>query len=216
MLATLLAVAPLVVLPDPEATGPGGQAASLATRALSAKIEVSADEIELLRAVPVHWTHEVPGCHPAVAPRPETPANGYRVLLRAQGRIYVVQVGAGRAVVCGEGLKPGGAPLREGAESAGEERPPIPLPKGRDERRLVEQAREDLAGRLSLPVAGIQLVEFQDVRWPDSSLGCPRPGMAYTQVVHEGFRIGLRADKRIFEYHSGGGPPFLCETPAPR
>ena len=54
------------------------------------------------------------------------------------------------------------------------------------------------------------------MEWPDASLGCPRPGKVYPQVVKEGFLIRLRLEKRVYRYHGGqGGAPFLCESPAP-
>jgi hypothetical protein len=43
-------------------------------------------------------------------------------------------------------------------------------------------------------------------------LGCPQPGLAYTQVQQEGLLIRLRVGKRLYNYHSGGGSaPFFCE-----
>ena len=90
--------------------------------------------------------------------------------------------------------------------------PTIPTPSSPALQRLVMQAREDLAQRLSIEVDQIELVEISAVVWPDGGLGCPQPGMAYTQVQQEGMRIRLRAGKRIYSYHSGGGHSlFLCE-----
>ncbi len=90
--------------------------------------------------------------------------------------------------------------------------PTIPSPSDPALQGLVMQAKENLAGRLSVGVDQIDLIEAEAVVWPDSSLGCPRPGMMYTQVQHDGSFIRLRVGKRIYDYHSGGNrPPFLCE-----
>jgi hypothetical protein len=90
--------------------------------------------------------------------------------------------------------------------------PTIPSPSDPALQGLVIQAKEDLAGRLSVGVVQIDLIEAEAVVWPDSSLGCPRPGMMYTQVQHDGSLIRLRVGKRIYNYHSGGNrSPFLCE-----
>ena len=79
-------------------------------------------------------------------------------------------------------------------------------------RAAVESAKADLAGRQSVPIDSIGVVEVRSVVWPDGALGCPKPGMAYPQVQVEGLLIRLSIGDRIFEYHSGGGkPPFLCE-----
>ncbi len=77
---------------------------------------------------------------------------------------------------------------------------------------LVRVAVDDLARRLGLGAAEIQVVEARAVVWPDRSFGCPRPGMLYPQVLQDGVLIRLQAQGREFAYHSGGGrPPFLCE-----
>lgn len=81
---------------------------------------------------------------------------------------------------------------------------------------LVEQARSDLARRLSVPAERIEVVEVRSVVWPDGSLGCPQPGMRYIQVLTDGALILLRYEGRTYEYHSGGSrPPFLCEQASP-
>jgi hypothetical protein len=80
-------------------------------------------------------------------------------------------------------------------------------------RALVDTAVSDLARRLGIEPATIAVLEARPVVWPDGSLGCPRPGMAYTQVQQDGARIRLRAQGREFNYHSGGSRPvFLCES----
>jgi hypothetical protein len=82
--------------------------------------------------------------------------------------------------------------------------------------RLVEQALADLAERLGLGAEQIEVLEAKAVVWPDGGLGCPQPGVAYTQVQVEGVLIRLRVGKRVYPYHGGGGrAPFLCEQPMP-
>ena len=79
---------------------------------------------------------------------------------------------------------------------------------------LIDVAIIDLAQRLGIEPAAISVAEAMAVVWPDRSLGCPRPGMQYPQVPHDGFLIRLEAQGRMFAYHGGGSrPPFLCESP---
>jgi len=91
---------------------------------------------------------------------------------------------------------------------------PVPAPFDPALQQLVIQAEQDLAWRLAISVEQIQLVEVQSVTWPDKGLGCPQPGMVYTQIQVDGLLIRLRAGNRLYEYHSGGNrAPFLCEQP---
>jgi len=78
---------------------------------------------------------------------------------------------------------------------------------------LVDQVKEDLAQRLSIPTTQISLVEAREVVWPDASLGCPQPGMKYKQVPEDGALIIVQVGETIYEYHNGGSRGlFLCET----
>lgn len=78
---------------------------------------------------------------------------------------------------------------------------------------IVDSARQDLSGRLGVAENSIATVLAEFVTWPDSSLGCPRPGMSYLQVLTDGARIRLQAGGAVYEYHSGPtGVPFLCES----
>ncbi len=87
-----------------------------------------------------------------------------------------------------------------------------PTPSDPTMQGLVEQAKADLARRLSVPADQIELIEAIRVDWPDSSLGCPEPGGEYLHVWIVGELIRLRVDGRVYEYHSGQNrPPFLCQ-----
>jgi hypothetical protein len=80
---------------------------------------------------------------------------------------------------------------------------------------LAEQAVLDLAGRLGIAPEAIDVVVAEAVTWRNGSLGCPEPGMAYTQALVNGFRVVLGVDGVDYAYHSGRGrPPFYCATPA--
>jgi len=85
------------------------------------------------------------------------------------------------------------------------------LPSGMEP--LVDQAKKDLAQRLSILVNQIELIRAESVTWPDASLGCPLPGMAYKQVPEDGALIILQAEGINYEYHTGGNRGlFLCES----
>jgi hypothetical protein len=65
--------------------------------------------------------------------------------------------------------------------------------------RLVKQ---DLAIRLSVPIHEIDLVNFTDVEWADTSLGCPQPDTMYAGVMTPGHHIVLQAEGTQYKYHT--------------
>ena len=90
---------------------------------------------------------------------------------------------------------------------------PVPLPLDPETGQIVAQAKLDLAKRLTVTVSQIDLVRVESITWSDGSLGCPQPGMMYTQALVDGFLIILRMSGQTYEYHSGGNrSPFLCQS----
>jgi hypothetical protein len=80
---------------------------------------------------------------------------------------------------------------------------------------FIDRAVADLAKRLGIGVDEIETISGVLVVWPDSSLGCPQPGMVYTPATEDGSVIELGAQGRVFRYHTGGTTyePFLCDQP---
>lgn len=77
-----------------------------------------------------------------------------------------------------------------------------------------ETSVADLASRLGVDSEVIEVVSVEEVTWRNGSLGCPQPGMFYTQALVDGLRIVLAVAGRGYHYHQGGqGEPFLCERP---
>ncbi len=66
----------------------------------------------------------------------------------------------------------------------------------------VRAAITDLAARLKISPDSVQVVSVQATDWPDTSLGCPQPGMFYAQVITLGYRIVLSAEGNQVEYHA--------------
>ena len=78
-----------------------------------------------------------------------------------------------------------------------------------------EVAKADLVKRLGVDPGQVTVVSSEEVTWQDGSLGCPEPGMHYTQALVNGTRTVLEAGGKQYHYHSGGArPPFLCENPS--
>ena len=78
---------------------------------------------------------------------------------------------------------------------------------------IVAPAREDLARRLRVDPEELEVVSVEEVTWPDGSLGCPEPGMTYTEALVEGSKVVLGHDERVYVYHAGDDDqPFLCPS----
>lgn len=67
---------------------------------------------------------------------------------------------------------------------------------------LIDKAMMDLAQQLSVSTNQISFIQAISATWSDSSLGCPQPGMTYSQAVTPGYLIQLQADDRIYEFHT--------------
>lgn len=75
-------------------------------------------------------------------------------------------------------------------------------------------ARDDLATALGVAPSAVKVTSVEAVTWNDGSIGCPEPGMAYTQALVDGYRITLVSEGTEYHYHQGGGEVFACEDPA--
>jgi len=79
-----------------------------------------------------------------------------------------------------------------------------------------QPAVTDLAERLGVEESAITVVSVDVVTWPDGSIGCPEPGVMYTQALVNGSLVVLEADGKQYEYHSGpAGNLLYCENPTP-
>jgi hypothetical protein len=72
---------------------------------------------------------------------------------------------------------------------------------------------EDAAERTGLPVEGLVVIRSEFVEWSDGSLGCPEPGMMYTQAIVPGYRVEVGAGDGVLDYRLDDGGRFrLCEA----
>jgi hypothetical protein len=87
---------------------------------------------------------------------------------------------------------------------------PTPLPEAQP---AVDQAVQDAAGRLSVSAGDLRVDQVEARQWPDASLGCPQPGLLYSQIVTPGFLIVISSTSgRQLEYHADSrGRVVLCK-----
>ena len=92
--------------------------------------------------------------------------------------------------------------------------------KSRDEQ--VTLATLSLAETLQVTEAQISLISLQSVTWRSGALGCPKPGMMYTQALVPGVLVLFKVGESVYRYHASvGGTPAYCpadraETPSER
>lgn len=109
--------------------------------------------------------------------------------------------------VAGAGYPPPAPELPSGYPGAGAVITPSP-----EQERLIEAAARDLSAATDVPMDEIRLVSAVSVTWPDGALGCPEPGMGYTQALVDGLLITLSAGGKEFTYHTDGATAFvLCQ-----
>ncbi len=180
----------------------------MAVEDLTQRLSLAPEAIRLVSVGAVEWSDASLGCPQPGMMYAQVITPGYRVVLEAGSKRYEYHTDrAGVAVLCqAEGVMSIGT----GVEGATGELA-TPDPQG-PYYGLVIKAVEDLAGRLSVDVDEIGVLEVREVVWPDASLGCPQPGMAYKQVPEDGLLIRLAVGGQVHEYHSGGmRDPFLCK-----
>jgi hypothetical protein len=76
----------------------------------------------------------------------------------------------------------------------------------------IDAARRDAAQRLTTTPEALQVVDVESRQWPDRSLGCPRQGVLYAQILTPGYLIVLSNGSRRLEYHSDDrGTIVFCQ-----
>ena len=99
---------------------------------------------------------------------------------------------------------------RPGAEDL----PLGPVPDAIVQRDDVQQAIADEAERRGVPEEEVTVAGYAEVTWRDGSLGCPQPGMMYTQALVPGHQLVLEVDGEYASYHAGRTGAFTyCADP---
>ncbi|MEI2688454.1 MAG: hypothetical protein V9H69_01580 [Anaerolineae bacterium] len=84
------------------------------------------------------------------------------------------------------------------------------------ERGLAQPAIDDLSSRLAVASENIAVIEINEMDWPDASLGCPAPDMAYAQVITPGAQVILESGGQTYDYRGRTlNDLFLCGPDGP-
>ena len=79
---------------------------------------------------------------------------------------------------------------------------------------VADLAIETLAEDLKISRDAITVESVTEVDWRNSSLGCPKPGMAYLDVITSGHKVTLRANGQVYNVHEADNKAFVCKLPS--
>ena len=72
----------------------------------------------------------------------------------------------------------------------------------------------DAATRLAVDPSAVKIVSAKPETFSDGSLGCPEPGMMYTQALVDGYQVVVEANGTQLDYRGSGPGQFrLCKNP---
>ncbi|MBN1656770.1 MAG: hypothetical protein JXA93_00135 [Anaerolineae bacterium] len=187
--------------PSPVARGDGEADAVESARAdLADRLGISPSSIQVVSVEQVDWPDTSLGCPQEGQMYAQVIVPGQRVVFEADGEQYVYHTGDGNVILC-----------EKEASTPSQSTPEVEIDPAAT--ALVEQAQADLSQRLDVAMEGIAVQAVEAVQWRDSSLGCPKPGMNYLQVITPGYLIRLEAKGEVYEYHTSQSNVVYCENP---
>ncbi len=188
---------------------------------LGTRLSVTDDKIEVVTVEEVIWSDASLGCPQPGQTYAQVEIQGVVIRLRVAGTFYDYHATPdGEPILCEQAdIFANSTPATAAPVEAGVT-PQAPPSRGEalpGSDPLVQSALADLSQRTGVPPDSIEVVLAEKVTWSDGSMGCPQPGLFYTQALVEGARVILKIDGQLFFYHSSdGGNQFLCgENPKP-
>jgi hypothetical protein len=80
------------------------------------------------------------------------------------------------------------------------------VPKG-----ILDPILKEAAALANVPADKLVIVRAEPVVWSGGSLGCPEPGMMYTQTLVNGYWVVINAAGKTYDFRVGRGGSFrLC------
>jgi hypothetical protein len=197
----------LTVQPTPGAPNALRQLVEAATEDLSEQLNVKRELIVLEEALAVEWRDSSVGCPEPGMGYLTVLTPGYWIVLKVEEEMYYYHADTrGRLILCPQEWS---TPPPEWTQ----ESPPLiiqPKPGAPDTmEKLLDLVKDDLSRRIGAGRDQINVAQTQRVQWPDSSLGCPEPGMNYLMVITPGYRIVLEVAGREYYYHANENEYFV-------
>lgn len=76
---------------------------------------------------------------------------------------------------------------------------------------ILDRVVDEAVKLASVPRERLLIVRAQAVTWNDGSLGCPEPGMQYTQALVSGYWVVINAAGQTYDFRAGRDGNFrLC------
>lgn len=159
---------------------------------LASTLRIDAEAIQLVRLESAFWMTGELGCDVQNAQADER-GEGYQVILLANNTFYEYHTSGTTSFLRCEEVNPtAAATLAIGMLL---ELDPVAA-------QLVLLAQQRIAEDLDLPIRRIRAVDVRQMRWQDSSLGCPQPDQTYTPLIVDGYRIVVAVGEQEYIFHS--------------
>jgi hypothetical protein len=163
-------------------------AASERARKLLAEYGIPVDEYHLIFREWTRWTDSSLGCRRPGEMYTQALVDGQTLRFSNSTKTYEVHVAGDRAVLCPLMPESGRGPLR----------PSLPA---HDLDVMLQKARSDLAQRLAVALADVEVKKIAAAAWRDTELGCADGSTDAAGSVH-GYRLFLRVRGDIYTYHT--------------
>ncbi len=167
------------------------RAVDIAMKTLAGSHKVVAADVRVVRVSRFNWPNSALGCPEPGVLYTQMIVPGYLVLLEHKGEVYRVHIGKDRGVICD--LK----------------KSPVKLEKKILE-NLKKMAVQDLAGKLNVEPAEIEISSYASRVWRGENLGCSsQPGPDQRRAVR-GYLMELEYDGRIYQYRTSRTEVLPC------
>jgi hypothetical protein len=155
-------------------------------------------DLKLVSSEKVEWPDSSLGCRQPGVMYLQVITPGYLLRYAGAGTTHEVHVADNAAIVCSPQLGTG-VPKR-----------PATAYRARDLDTVVDQARRDLATRVSTPVDEVKFLNFSAATWPDSRLGCGQPVPDAPAGEVRGYKLLFATGGQYYTYHTDLKRTFPC------
>jgi hypothetical protein len=85
--------------------------------------------------------------------------------------------------------------------------------KGEVPQVILDSILNEAAARAKVSREQLVIVRAERVVWNDGALGCPEPGMMYTQALVNGYWVIIKAGGQTYDFRVGRGGSFIVCPP---